>query len=102
MAIRGWQRGDLAQEPMTDRITRNREAARRVRAKQRAKGRRQINVNLPDDAIEALDALSESLGLDRSRALEALLLGHVQAHKPRPAKKSQAIELTDLFGLDDD
>lgn len=64
---------------MPDRTTRNREAARRLRAKQRAKGKRQVNVNLPDDAIIALDCLAESLGLDRSRPLEALLLGHVQA-----------------------
>ena len=61
-------------------------------------GRRPVSVNLSEPAISALDALAETFGQDRSRALDALLLGHVNLPKRKKSAPSQTIDSADLFG----
>ena len=68
------------------------------REKLAGQGRRQLAVHLTEPAISALDALAESVGLDRSRVLDALLLGHVTLPKRKKSAPSQTIDSADLFG----
>ena len=63
-------------------------------------GRRQVAVHLTEPAITALDSLAKSVGMDRSRALDALLLGHVTLPKRKKSTPLQVIESADLFGHD--
>ena len=67
---------------------------RKTLAKQ---GRRQVAVHLTEPAIKALDDLGKAHGLDRSRVLDALLLGHITPPKPKRAKKPQPADIQDLF-----
>jgi hypothetical protein len=78
---------------------RKREAVRKTRDKYQAQGRRQISVYISVEAVSALDRLCGELGLDRGRALDALLLGQVKAKKSPRIKKAQPIDTADLLDV---
>lgn len=85
-------------KPPISPAARAREGMRRHRERLARQGRRQVAVSLTEPAISALDALAAKLGLDRSRALDALLQGQVKLSRQKTAKQPQPVDSNDLFG----
>ena len=56
-----------------DKTTRNREAARKARAKLKDQGRRLLTIHVSEAALAALDQLCDDQGLDRGRVMDNLL-----------------------------